>query len=100
MPSKNISIDLDVYLLLRSQKKGGESFSMVIKRLIPEPFDFKKWIEEMDADPLSDKTIASIEQVMDHRRRPRKIPKGPIAVLKRLRRCWVSDANVLPGLPL
>ena len=41
MPRKNIRLDLEAYNLLKRAKKESESFSQVIRRLVP-PFDLDK----------------------------------------------------------
>ena len=49
MATKTISIDIEAYLRLRTSNKEGESFSEAIKRLVPNPFDLKKWLRELAA---------------------------------------------------
>jgi predicted CopG family antitoxin len=67
MATKTISIDLEAYNRLKSVRKKNESFSQTIKRVIRKPMDFRKWLAEMERDPLSDDAIEAVEQVIAER---------------------------------
>src|ERR1041385_9028134 len=73
MATKTISIDVEAYERLRDRKKEGESFSQAIKRLVPRSFDYKKWLNELQANPLSSKAFAAIETVVAQRQSPQNM---------------------------
>jgi predicted CopG family antitoxin len=70
MATKTISIDLEAYKRLKRLKKANESFSQTLKRVLPEPFDFQKWIAEVRQIELSGPAIEAIETQIQNRRRP------------------------------
>jgi predicted CopG family antitoxin len=74
MATKTISIDVQAYERLAKAKREGESFSEVIKRIVPRPVDLDAWFREMDANPLSRRTVRAVEEVV--RRRSRKARSG------------------------
>jgi predicted CopG family antitoxin len=49
MASRKISIDSEAYERLVRARREGESFSRVIKRVVPKPVDLEAWFREMDA---------------------------------------------------
>ncbi len=70
MATKTISIDVQAYERLAKVKREGESFSEVIKRIVPRPVDLDAWFREMDRNPLSRRALRAVEDAV--RRRSRK----------------------------
>ena len=70
MATKTISIDLDAYKRLKTAKRRDESFSQVIKRVVPKPFDVDQWLASIKRDPISERAAKAIEDRIDARRRP------------------------------
>ena len=70
MASKSISLDSEAYRRLQKAKRKNESFSQVIKRVVPLPFDFDAWIKSMEAEPFSEDFIAAVEEQIANRSRP------------------------------
>jgi predicted CopG family antitoxin len=71
--TKTISIDLEAYKRLKARKAEGESLSQTIKRLVPMPFDSKKWLDEMAANPVSEEFVAAVERTIASRRAPQNM---------------------------
>jgi predicted CopG family antitoxin len=66
--TKTISIDVEAYNRLKKAKRKEESFSEVIKRVVPVPFDLEEWLEAMRKDPFSDEFSEAVEQQVANRR--------------------------------
>jgi predicted CopG family antitoxin len=67
MATKTISIDVEAYERLRSVRRGDESSSQAIKRMIKPPSEVRRLLDEAGRHPLSDRAI---EAVVAARRRP------------------------------
>ena len=72
MAMKRISIDVEAYGRLEKLKRKDETFSQVIKRVVPAPFDFDAWLKSMARDPFSDSSVEAIEQQVAMRRASRR----------------------------
>jgi predicted CopG family antitoxin len=68
MATKTITIDTEAYGRLKSVKRENESFSQTIKRVVREPVDFRRWLAEIERDPLSDDAVNAVERVVSERR--------------------------------
>ena len=68
MATKSITVDVEAYNCLKRRKKDGESFSDVIKRLLPRPFDVDAWLASIK--PASKEFIAGVEEQVRQRRDP------------------------------
>lgn len=69
MAVKTITIDIEAYKRLKRAKKGKESFSDVIKRIVPKPFDFDAFVAQMEKNSLGDGFADNVEKIIDDRRR-------------------------------
>lgn len=73
--TKTITIDVEAYGRLKRARRGRETFSQTIKRLLPipvaaPPFNLERWLKKMQANPFSDSFIAAVEEQVKNRRRP------------------------------
>ena len=62
MESKNITIDIEAYNLLNSEKMVEESFSMVIKRRLSPVHTADNLLRNLDKIMLSNSTIENTEE--------------------------------------
>lgn len=69
MAVKTITIDMEAYKRLKRAKRGKESFSDVIKRRVPKPFDFDAFIKRVEKNSLGDKFADNVEKIVAQRRR-------------------------------
>lgn len=69
MATKTISVDVEAYERLKNARRKNESFSQVIKRVVPVPFDFEAWIKSMEAEPFPDDFVAAVEEQIANRNR-------------------------------
>ncbi len=67
MAAKTIKIDMEAYNLLVAEKKGKESFSLVIKRKFRSVHSADNLLLNLDKVVLSDSTLDRTEEII-HRR--------------------------------
>ena len=75
MAVKTITIDLEAYRRLKGRRQGNESFSEVIKRMVPPPFDAEAFHKAIQEFTLSDKAAEAIEEHIRFRHLPSKRPR-------------------------
>jgi predicted CopG family antitoxin len=67
---KTITIDMDAYDKLAAEKRGGESFSQVIKRVLgARRMTASALLKTIEKTTLSDETLDRIEDVVRDRER-------------------------------
>ena len=67
MTVKTITIDLEAYELLRRRKRGGASFSRVIKEYFGGPRNGRDLIEAIEGLALDGKTLEAIDDLIARR---------------------------------
>jgi predicted CopG family antitoxin len=72
MATKTISIDLEAYRRLKARRQDSESFSEIIKRMIPPPFDAAAFHKAIRDFTLSDEVAETIEEHIRFRHLPSK----------------------------
>lgn len=74
---QDITIDLDAYERLSRMKKRGQSFSQVIKELVPEAgATAREFLDALDATEVSEGTLETVEAVIAQRRdSPVRVPR-------------------------
>ena len=77
MAVKAITIDVEAYDRLASLKKEGQSFSQVIKELVPEkPSRAGDLLAALDLTQVSEATLDAVARVVAERRRsPVRVPR-------------------------
>jgi predicted CopG family antitoxin len=69
--TKTISIDLDAYRRLRSARRGNESFSQVIKRLVHPPVDAAAYVAGIESTTMGRDAANAVREHVAARHRPR-----------------------------
>jgi predicted CopG family antitoxin len=67
MAVKTITIDVAAYELLSAEKRGGESFSKVIKRRLRPSRTARALLDSLPACVLADETLTRLEEVVASR---------------------------------
>jgi predicted CopG family antitoxin len=77
MAVKTITIDIEAYDRLAALKREGQSFSQVIKELVPDkPSRARDLLSALDQTQVSESTIQAIESAVAERRRsPVRVPR-------------------------
>lgn len=69
MPTKTITVDMAAYDRLIAVRRGNESFSRTIKRVIRPPLNIEAYLSKLADAPLSREAGAAIEEHIDQRHR-------------------------------
>jgi len=67
MATKTISIDLEAYRRLKGAKRGEESFSQTIKRVVRPPFDLRAWLVGIERNRMSREALDGVEEALEGR---------------------------------
>jgi predicted CopG family antitoxin len=70
MATKTISIDVEAYERLSAVRTENESFSQVIKRVVPRPFDPEDWFRAIDESPMSKRAGDAVAERVETRGKP------------------------------
>ncbi len=70
MATKTITIDLEAYRRLKAVRKENESFSQVIKRVVPKPFDIRDFEKMLRGPKLSKEAVDAINEHIEMRHVP------------------------------
>ncbi len=70
MATKTISIDMAAYERLTAARRGNESFSRVIRRLVPAPLDVDAYLAGLDASPIGYTAAKAVERHEEARHAP------------------------------
>jgi len=70
MATKTSTSGLEAYGRLTAARSGSESFSQVIRRIVPRPLDMQRFHRELHKAKLSDKAASAIEEQIAQRSRP------------------------------
>ena len=76
MAVKTITIDMEAYDLLAAEKRGGESFSRVIKRRFRRANTAKILLERLDEVCLSESTLKRLDKIV--RARAKSAAESPV----------------------
>jgi predicted CopG family antitoxin len=68
MAVKTITIDMEAYDLLASEKRDGESFSKVIKRRLRPRYTARDLLENLDKIAFEEDTLRHMEEVIATRK--------------------------------
>lgn len=70
MPNKTITLEIDAYEKLRAAKRGGESFTAVVRRaVIPDAASTGKTLREhylSGGGKVSDEYLDAVEKALSH----------------------------------
>ena len=71
--SRNVNLDDEAVAALEAQRRGNESFSKVVKRLVPPPIrtfgDLEKFLDELEGPLLPD--LEALRRVRQRRTKGR-----------------------------
>ena len=70
MATKTITIDVEAYERLAQVRRGNESFSQIIKRVVRPPLDVDGLLAGLEALSMSPRAIAGVEEHLRRRHRP------------------------------